>query len=96
MPKRKQFDTGPSPENQSQVRAERTGEGKRKPLTVTIPEMLAERARDLAYEEPGKTVSGLVETGLRRVMDDWEEENGQIPPRPDGKQLPSGPPPNQD
>jgi hypothetical protein len=91
MPKRKQFNDAPSPEEPSEIRAESAGEGKRKPLTVTIPEKLAERARDAAYHDGGTTVSGLVEEGLRRVLN----EMGDIPPRPDGEQLPSGPPPSE-
>jgi len=90
MPKRKQFNEGPTPNRTSDVQAERTSEGKRKPLTVTIPERLAERARDVAYHTPGATVSGLVEEGLRRVLADKD-----APPRPDGEQLPSGPPPSR-
>lgn len=85
MPKRKKFDNAPS--SASSARATKTGEGKRKPLTVTIPEQLAERARDVAYHEPGTTVSGLVEAGLRKVLDGKD-----APPRPEGEQLPSGPP----
>jgi hypothetical protein len=88
MPKRKNFDKGPSSSGPD-LRADRTDEGKRKPLTVTIPERLQEQARDVAYHEGGKTVSGLVEEGLRRVLDDYD-----VPPRPDGRQLPSGPPPS--
>lgn len=89
MPKKKKFDNAPSPDKKSEVQAESAGEGKRKPLTVTIPEQLAEQARDVAYHEAGKTVSGLVEKGLRRVL-----EKHDVPPRPEGEQLPSGPPPS--
>lgn len=91
MPSKKQFDKAPSPTDQSDVRAESTGEGKRKPITVTIPEKLAEKARDAAYHEAGVTVSGLVEKGLRKAL----AELGDVPPRPEGEQLPSGPPPSQ-
>lgn len=89
MPKKKKFDNAPSPDNGPEVQAESAGEGKRKPLTVTIPERLAERARDVAYHEAGKTVSGLVEEGLRQVLEEHD-----VPPRPEGEQLPSGPPPS--
>jgi len=91
MPNRKSFDNAPSSDDTSDVNPEGTGEGKRKPLTVTIPERLAEKARDAAYHEGSTTVSGLVEQGLRRVLD----ERGDVPPRPEGKQLPSGPPPSE-
>lgn len=90
MPSKKKFEDAPSPDDGSEVRAESAGEGKRKPLTVTIPERLAERARDVAFHEAGKTVSGLVEEGLRRVLDEYD-----VPPRPEGEQLPSGPPPSE-
>ena len=85
MPKRKKFDN--APKRESKARANQTGEGRRKPLTVTIPEQLAERARDHAYWEPGATVSGLVEEGLRQVL----EERGEVDPRPEGKRLQTGP-----
>ena len=88
MPKRKRFDKGPQSDETS-VKITQTDEGPRKPITVTIPEKLAEKARDVAYHEPGKTVSGLVEAGLREVLADYD-----VPPRPDGEQLPSGPPPS--
>jgi hypothetical protein len=90
MPKRKKFDNAPSPEDSPEVRAKSGGEGKRKPLTVTIPERLAEKARDVAYHKSGATVSGLVEEGLRKVLSDYD-----VPPRPEGEQLPSGPPPSE-
>jgi hypothetical protein len=90
MPKKKKFDNAPSPDSESEIQAESAGEGKRKPLTVTIPERLAERARDVAYHEAGKTVSGLVEEGLRHVLEEHD-----VPPRPEGEQLPSGPPPSE-
>jgi len=90
MPSKKQFDNAPSPDENRNVQAESAGEGKRKPLTVTIPERLAERARDVAFHESGETVSGLVERGLRRVLEDFD-----VPPRPEGEQLPSGPPPSE-
>jgi len=90
MPSKKKFDNAPSPDENRDVRAESAGEGKRKPLTVTIPERLAERARDVAFHKAGKTVSGLVEEGLRRVLDEHD-----VPPRPEGEQLPSGPPPSE-
>lgn len=87
MPSRRQFDDSPSPDD-SDVEPESVGEGKRKPLTVTVPEKLQEKARDVAYHEAGTTVSGLVEEGLRRVIGD----RGDVPPRPEGEELPSGPP----
>lgn len=90
MPSKKKFDNAPSPDENRSVQAESAGEGKRKPLTVTIPERLAERARDVAFHEAGETVSGLVEDGLRRVLDEYD-----VPPRPEGEQLPSGPPPSE-
>ena len=90
MPKRKKFDNAPSPDDSRKVQAESGEEGKRKPITVTIPEGLAEGARDVAYHESGSTVSGLVEEGLRRVLRDHD-----VPPRPEGEQLPSGPPPSK-
>jgi len=92
MPSRKSFDNAPSPDDSPDVNPESTGEGKRKPLTTTIPERLAERARDVAYHEAGVTVSGLVEEGLRRVLDGY----GDVPPRPEGEELPSGPPPGSE
>jgi hypothetical protein len=91
MPSRKQFNNAPSPDEGSDVQPESVGEGKRKPLTVTIPEKLAEKARDVAFHKGSVTVSGLVEEGLRRVLDEHED----VPPRPEGKQLPSGPPPSE-
>ena len=86
MPSKRSFDD--TPESSDDIQA-RPDEGKRKPLTVTIPERLQEKARDVAYREEGATVSGLVEKGLRHVLDDYED----VPPRPEGEQLPSGPPP---
>jgi hypothetical protein len=91
MPSRKQFDDAPLSDESSDVQPESVGEGKRNPLTVTIPERLAERARDVAYHEGSTTVSGLVEEGLRRVLD----EKDDVPPRPEGEELPSGPPPSE-
>jgi len=87
MPKKRSFDDTSS---SSDIQATSSGEGKRKPMTVTIPEKLQEKARDVAYHESGMTVSGLVEEGLRRVLDDHD-----VPPRPEGEQLPSGPPPSE-
>lgn len=91
MPSRKNFDNAPSSDESPDVEPEGTGEGKRKPLTVTIPERLAEKARDVAYHEGSTTVSGLVEEGLRHVL----QNRGDVPPRPEGEQLPSGPPPSE-
>ncbi len=87
MPSKRNFDDTP---DSSDIEASSSGEGKRKPLTVTIPEKLQEKARDVAYHEGGETVSGLVEEGLRRVLGDYD-----VPPRPEGKDLPSGPPPSK-
>ena len=89
MPSKRSFDDAP---DDSEIQASSSGEGKRKPLTVTIPQKLQERARDVAYHEAGVTISGLVEEGLRRVLDDY----GDIPPRPEGERLPSGPPPESE
>lgn len=88
MPGKRSFDDTP---DSSDIQARSSGEGKRKPLTVTIPEKLQEKARDVAYQEAGVTVSGLVEEGLRQVLDDYD-----VPPRPEGEQLPSGPPPDSE
>jgi hypothetical protein len=85
MPSKRSFDDGPTG---SDIQT-RPNEGRRKPLTVTVPEELQEEARDVAYHEEGVTVSGLVEEGLRRVLGERED----VPPRPEGEQLPSGPPP---
>jgi hypothetical protein len=85
MPSKRSFDDTP---DSSDIQTS-SNEGKRKPLTVTIPQKLQEKARDVAYHEEGATVSGLVEEGLRRVLDDYDD----VPPRPEGEQLPSGPPP---
>lgn len=88
MPNKRSFDDAPE---SSDIQASSSGEGKRKPMTVTVPEKLQEAARDVAYHKPGKTVSGLVEEGLRRVLGDYD-----VPPRPDGEDLPSGPPPSSE
>jgi len=60
-------------------------------FTVSIQPSLLERARSVAYFEPGETLAGLIRDGLERVVASYERRHKKPYPRrgdlPRGRSL---------
>ena len=50
-------------------------------FTVSIQPDLLERARRVAYFEPGKTLAGLIREGLERIVTSYERRRKRPYPR---------------
>ena len=58
-------------------------------FTVSIQPNLLERARTVAYFEPGMTLAGLIREGLEKIADRYERRRAKPYPRRRGD-LPRG------
>lgn len=63
-------------------------------VSTRIDADIANRARNIVWQERGLTLAAMVKEGLEHVVKAWEKENGgRAPDRPEGaKKLPTGRP----
>ena len=64
--------------------------GKKQAMSVTVSTDVLEKLRDVAYFEPGATISSLVEQGAKELIEKLERERGEPYPSRDGKPVPTG------
>lgn len=72
-------------------RAKAVGQEKYVRFTVSIQPSLLEKARTVAYFEPGMTLAGLIREGLEKIVASYEKRRGKRYPRrgdlPRGRSL---------
>lgn len=61
-------------------------------VSTRIDADVANRARNIVWQERGLTLAALVKEGLERVVKEWEEKNGGRAPQRPMKDLPTGRP----
>jgi hypothetical protein len=76
------LDFGPATEQGGAAARGRTGGNKKEKITVHLTHDLIERVKNAAYWNPRLTIAGIAESGIVRVIEQVEEENGgPYPPR---------------
>lgn len=68
------------------------GRGSQTQVSTRIAEDVANRARNIVWEDRGLTLAALVEHGLMMAVEEWERQNGGAAPQRPTQALPAGRP----